>query len=145
MEASVGLRKVRDLEDMIGRGTEIVPIERPYMKLLDDPRVLAYSDLDAASFAQLELKLAAARRFRDEVRHQAMRDGVPVGMTMAASGLGGAFGMLAAFHGPVEEQARLSIHPHMHLWYVHGPTAAWVKKMWIRRMLRREDEESRAR
>ena len=85
----VGLRKVRDLEDMIGRGTEIVPIERPYTKLADGPRVLAYSDLDAASFAQLELKLAAARRFRDEVRHQAMRDNVPVGMTMAASGLGG--------------------------------------------------------
>ena len=60
----VGLRKVRDLEDMIGRGTEITPIERPYMKLADDPRVLAYSDLDAASFAQLELRLAAARRFR---------------------------------------------------------------------------------
>ena len=74
---------------MIGRGTEITPIERPYMKLADDPRVLAYSDLDAASFAQLELRLAAARRFRDEVRHQAMRDNVSVGMTMAASGLGG--------------------------------------------------------
>ena len=85
----VGLRKVRDLDDMIGRGTEIIPIERPYLKLADDPRVLAYSDLDAASFTQLELELAAARRFRDGLRHQAMRDGVPVGMTMAASGLGG--------------------------------------------------------
>ena len=56
----VGLRKVRDLEDMIGRGTEITPIERPYVKLADDPRVLAYSDLDAASFAQLELRLAGS-------------------------------------------------------------------------------------
>ena len=41
----VGLRKVRDLEDMIGKGAEIRPIERPYMRLADDPRVLAYSDL----------------------------------------------------------------------------------------------------
>ena len=57
--------------------------------LAGDRRVLAYSDLDAASFAQLELRLAAARRFRDEVRHQAMRDNVPVGHVMAASGLGG--------------------------------------------------------
>ena len=87
--AAVGLRKVRDLDDMIGHGTAIEPIERPYLKLADDPRVLAYSDLDAASFTQLELKLAAARRFRDEVRHTAMRNNVPVGQTMAASGLGG--------------------------------------------------------
>ena len=85
----VGLRKVRDLQDMIGKGAEIRPIERPYLRLADDPRVLSHSDLDAASFAQLELKRAAARRFRDEFRHQAMRANVPVGTVMAAGGLGG--------------------------------------------------------
>ena len=37
----------------------------------------------------------------------------------AASGLGGALGMLAARHGPIEEQARLSIHPHILFWLVH--------------------------
>ena len=61
----VGLKKVRDLGDMIGRGAEITPIERPYMKLADDPRVLAYSDLDAASFTQLGLRLATARQFKE--------------------------------------------------------------------------------
>ena len=30
-----------------------------------------------------------------------------------ASCLGGSFGMLATLHGPIEEQARVSIHPHM--------------------------------
>lgn len=85
----VDLRKVRNLDDMIGKGAEITPIERPYVKLADDPSVLSYSDLDAAPFAQLELKLAAARRFRDEFRHQAMRANVPVGTVMAAGGLGG--------------------------------------------------------
>lgn len=58
----------------------------------------------------------------------------------AASGLGGAVGIVAAFHGPVEEQARLSIHPHMHIWHVHGGSEAWMRSM-----LRREDEQSRAR
>ena len=28
--------------------------------------------------------------------------------------------MLAACHGPIEEQARLSIHGHILLWFVHG-------------------------
>ena len=31
----------RDLDDMIGRSAAITPIERPYVKLADDPRVLA--------------------------------------------------------------------------------------------------------
>ena len=47
--------------------------------------------------------------------------------------------MLAAFHGPIEEQARLSIHPHMLIWFVSTTSEAW-----LRSILRRETEEARA-
>ena len=56
----------------------------------------------------------------------------------AASGLGGAFGMLAALHGPIEEQARLSTHPHILLWFVHT-----MSEQWLRSVLRRETPETR--
>ena len=58
----------------------------------------------------------------------------------AASGLGGAYGMVAALHGPIEEQARLSIHPHILLWFVHAQS-----EQWLRSILRRETEEARSR
>ena len=86
---SVGLRPVSALEDVIGRGVTIQPKKRPWTQLSDDPRVLAYSNMDPSVYRDMELKLAAARRFQDEVRFAAMRDGVSVGHTMAASGLGG--------------------------------------------------------
>ena len=86
---SVGLRHVPVLEDVIGTGVTIQPKKRPWTQLSDDPRVLAYSNMDPSVYRDLELKLAAARRFQDEARFAAMRDGVSVGHMMAASGLGG--------------------------------------------------------
>ena len=56
----------------------------------------------------------------------------------AASGLGGAFGLLAALHGPIEEQARLSIHAHILLWLAHAQS-----EQWLRSLVRRETEEAR--
>lgn len=47
------------------------------------------------------------------LRHNGKLNGAAFPDGFAASGLGGAFGMLAALHGPIEEQARLSIHPHI--------------------------------
>ena len=47
--------------------------------------------------------------------------------------------MLAAAHGPVEEQARLSIHPHILLWFVSSMSEAR-----LRTILRRETAEARA-
>ena len=72
------------------------------------------------------------------LRHNGWHDGAAFPDGFAASGLGGAFGILAAFHGPVEEQARLSIHPHMLLWFVSTTSEAW-----LRSVLRRETEEAR--
>ena len=39
--------------------------------------------------------------------------------------------MLAAFHGPVEEQARLSLHPHMPLWFVSNVSEAWLRSVLV--------------
>ena len=52
------------------------------------------------------------------LRHNGTMDGPAFPDGFAASGLGGAFGMLAACHGPIEEQARLSIHPHILLFFL---------------------------
>ena len=72
------------------------------------------------------------------LRHNGSQDGAAFPDGFAASGLGGAFGMLAALHGPIEEQARLSIHPHILLWFVHAQS-----EQWLRSILRREHEEAR--
>ena len=87
--ASVGLKKRPRLEDMIGTGVSIRPSVDPWTELGDDPRIRMYRHMDPAVYRDMEMKLAASRRFRDEVRFAAMRDGVSVGQTMAASGLGG--------------------------------------------------------
>ena len=72
------------------------------------------------------------------LRHNGWRDGAAFPDGFAASGLGGAHGILAAFNGPIEEQARLSIHPHILLWLVSVAGEAW-----LRSVLRRETEEAR--
>ena len=73
------------------------------------------------------------------LRHNGFMQGPAFPDGFAASGLGGAFGMLAALHGPIEEQARLSIHAHILLWFVHAQS-----EQWLRSLLRRETEEARA-
>ena len=68
--ASRGLKHKLVLEDLIGEGVRVRPVQRPYTQLADDPRVLAYSTLgqDPATWRELEWKLHAARRDQDEVR-----------------------------------------------------------------------------
>ena len=67
---SRGLKKRPLLEDLIGEGVTVRPIQRPYTELANDPRGLAYSarGQDPAMLRDLEWKLHAARRFHDEVR-----------------------------------------------------------------------------
>ena len=88
--ASRGLKKRPVLEDLIGEGVTVRPMQRPYTELADDIRVQAYSTLgqDPAMWRDLEWKLHAARRYHDEVRWAAMSRGGEVGAHMAAYGLG---------------------------------------------------------
>ena len=72
------------------------------------------------------------------LRHNGWREASAFPDGFAASCMGGAFGMLAAFHGPIEEQARLSLHPHALLWPIGSTSEAW-----LRGVLRRETEEAR--
>ena len=89
--ASRGLKRRPVLEDLIGEGISVQPVQRPYTQLADDPRVLAYSTLgqDPAVWRNLELRLHAARRFHDEVRWAVMSRERELGAHMAAHGLGG--------------------------------------------------------
>ena len=76
--------------------------------------------------------------FDANLRHNGHFDGAAFPDGFAASGLGGAFGMLAALHGPIEEQARLSIHPHILLWFINSQS-----ERWLRQVLRKETEDAR--
>ena len=76
--------------------------------------------------------------FDSILRHNGTHNGPAFPDGFAASGLGGSFGMLAALHGPIEEQARLSIHPHILLWFVHSKS-----EQWLRSILRRETKQAR--
>jgi len=71
------------------------------------------------------------------LRHNGWLEGPAFADGFAASGCGGAFGMPAAFHGPIEEQARLSLHPHMLFWLISTTSEAW-----LRSILRRETKEA---
>ena len=71
------------------------------------------------------------------LRHNGWLEGLAFPDGFAASGFGGAFGMPAAFHGPIEEQARLSLHPHMLLWCINTTSESW-----LRSVLRRETTEA---
>ena len=88
---SRGLKKRPQLEDVIGEGFAVKPLERPWTHLADDPRVLAYSQLgnDPAAFRDLEWKLRAARRMHEDIRWAAMSRGGTVGAQMVGAGLGG--------------------------------------------------------
>ena len=78
-------------------------------------------------------------QFDDCLRHNGSASGPIFPDSFAASGLGGAFGMVAACHGPIEEQARLSIHPHINLWFVHNSSS----EAWLRSILKRETQRHR--
>ena len=67
--------------------------------------------------------------FDDKLRHCGWLEGQPFPDGFAASCLGGAFGMIAGMHGPIEEQARLSIHPHILLWFVSAASEARLRSI----------------
>ena len=55
----------------------------------------------------------------DCLRHNGIIDGVQHADGFAASGAPSAFGFIASMHGPIEEQARLSLHPHINFHFVN--------------------------
>ena len=81
-------------------------------------RLIARDPVAQARFFILSMRLflqhvLGTGRFDDHLRHNGRFEGPLFPDGFAASGLGGAYGMLAALRGPIEEQARLSIHPHI--------------------------------
>ena len=85
------LRHRPTLDGLIARGVEAnvrLP-ERPYTELSDDARVRHYSQMSPDVWRDLELKLAIARRYHDEVRLAAMRGDRTLGAQMVSQGHGG--------------------------------------------------------
>lgn len=76
--------------------------------------------------------------FDDCLRHNGSIDGVQHADGFAASGAPAGCGFLASLHGPIEEQARLSMHPHITFHFVNRQSQAW-----LRSILRKDSEEAR--
>ena len=66
-------------------------------------------------------------QFDDQLRPNGSRNGVSFPDGMAASFTGGAFCAIAQLHGPIEEQARLSCHPHIVLHFVNAMSQQWLR------------------
>ena len=81
------MRRPPVLDDMIGKGVRVPDIQRPYTQLSDDPRVLHYEHMSPDTWRDLELKLAIARRFHDEVRFAAMKGDRTLGAQMVQQGI----------------------------------------------------------
>ena len=47
----------------------------------------------------------------------------------AATFMGGSFPAIYQLHGPIEEQARLSVHPHIVLHFVNRASSRWIKSI----------------
>ena len=82
-----GLRPRPTLESSIGSGASLKTPTSIWAQLSDDPRVLHYSDMSVSEWRDLEVELALARRYQDEVRFAAMKNGRTLGMQMAMTGL----------------------------------------------------------
>lgn len=81
-----GLRPRPTLESSIGTGISVkLPVNK-FAQLSDDPRVLHYADMPVGEWRDLELKLAMARRYHDEVKFASMRPGRTLGMHMTMTG-----------------------------------------------------------
>ena len=81
------MRRRPVLDDMIGKGVRVPDIQRPYTQLSDDPRVLHYEHMSPDTWRDLEMKLAIARRFHDEVRFAAMKGDRTLGAQMVQQGI----------------------------------------------------------
>ena len=77
--------------------------------------------------------------YDEQLRPNGSRNGVMHPDGCAAGFCGGSFGAIAQLHGPIEEQARLSCHPHIVLHFVHQ-----TSQEWLRRVLQAEAEDAKA-
>ncbi|CAE7279356.1 unnamed protein product, partial [Symbiodinium microadriaticum] len=78
--------------------------------------------------------------FDEQLRANGARGGCVWSDGVAATFMGGSFPAIYQLHGPIEEQARLSLHPHIVLHFVNRPSWRWLTSI-----LRLETDEARAR
>ena len=77
--------------------------------------------------------------FDEQLRANGARGGCAWPDGVAASFMGGSFPAIYHLHGPIEEQARLSLHPHIVLHSVNRASSRWLKSI-----LRLETDEVRS-
>ncbi|CAE7908776.1 unnamed protein product, partial [Symbiodinium necroappetens] len=67
--------------------------------------------------------------FDEQLRANGARGGCAWPDGVAATFMGGSFPAIYQLHGPIEEQARLSLHPHIVLHFVNRPSSRWLKSI----------------
>ena len=77
--------------------------------------------------------------FDEQLRANGARGGCVWSDGVAATFMGGSFPAIYQLHGPIEEQARLSLHPHIVLHFVNRPSWRWLTSI-----LRLETDEVRS-
>ena len=85
-------------------------------------RVVARDPVAMAEFFDLTLRLFL--RHVVGVCPELQADGVA-----SACGVGGVFGPVLAYFGPVETQGRGGLHPHMHVWILHPFRTSMLAKL----------------
>jgi hypothetical protein len=118
--------------------------ECPIMPTAEEmPRIVAKNPVAQARFFIISMRLFCEHILGigpvDEyLRHNGRQNGCYWPGGYAASAIAGGINMVAAFHGPIEEQARLSDHAHIVLQFVNRQSFAW-----LRNVLRMETESAR--
>ena len=96
--------------------------------------ILAENPVAQARFFVLSMRLflehvLGVMPYDEQLRPNGTRNGVYFADGCAAAFMGGSFGAIAQMHGPIEEQARLSCHPHIVLHFVHSTSQQWLRRV----------------
>lgn len=105
--------------------------------------ILAENPVAQAKFFIISMRLflehvLGIMPFDEQLRANGTRASVVYPDGAASDFLGGAFPAIQQLHGPIEEQARLSCHPHIVLHFVNRASQAWLRKI-----LRKETDEAK--
>ena len=64
-----------------------------------------------------------------QLRHHGIKDGIIFPDGFAANGLNSGMNFIASLHGPIEEQARLSVHSHKCIQFINRTSQAWIREI----------------
>ena len=136
-----GFNKEGDTEKYTVKLLDESPAMPTAAKMLE---ILAENPVAQARFFVISMRLflehvLGLQPFNEQLRANGTSNGVKHPDGTIAAFVGDAFAAVAHLHGPIEEQARLSCHPHIVLHFVNR-----MSQMWLRRVLLLETDEAKS-